>query len=88
MTVSNKIKAMLKLKGRKTTDLAKYLGLSSSHALSNKFARGSFTAEDLIKIADFLGCEIAFIFDDHQKFRLDMGDIRTKPSVENEKDES
>jgi len=48
--------------------------------LSNKFYRDSFSAGDLIKIADFLGCSLAFIVDDAQKIILDINDI--KPAAE------
>jgi len=33
----------------------------SDQALSNKFYRDSYSGEDLIKIAEYLECEIAFI---------------------------
>ena len=48
MGVSDKIKALLKMKGRKMNELADYLGIGRQ-SLSNKFSRGSFSAEDLIK---------------------------------------
>lgn len=75
MGVSDKIKAILKMKGRKMNELADYLGIGRQ-SLSNKFSRGSFSAEDLIKIADFLGCALAFEIDDAQKIILDKSDIR------------
>jgi transcriptional regulator with XRE-family HTH domain len=75
MGVSDKIKALLKIKGCKMNDLAEYLGIGRQ-SLSNKFSRGSFSAEDLIKIADFLGCALAFEIDDVQKIILDKSDIR------------
>lgn len=75
MGVSDKIKALLKIKGYKMNDLAEYLGIGRQ-SLSNKFSRGSFSAEDLIKIADFLGCVLAFEIDNAQKIVLDKTDIR------------
>ena len=51
MSVSNKIKGLLRLYGKQNTVLATHLGLSSVQALNMKFARGSFTVEDMIKIA-------------------------------------
>jgi hypothetical protein len=42
--------------------------------------RGSFSAEDLIKIAAFLDCELAFILSDTQKISLDLSDIRQSES--------
>ena len=72
--LTDKIKALLALKGKKNVELAKYLGISPQ-SLRNKFARGSYSAEDLIKIADFLGCNLLFEID-NQRFVLDMNDIR------------
>ena len=80
MSISNKIKALLNLYGKDHGDLATFLGFSNRQSLSNKFHRGSFSAEDLIKIAVFLGCDLAFIVDDKTKVVLDQGDIKAKES--------
>jgi len=77
MAVSDKIKALLAIKGRKNIELAKYLGISPQ-SMQNKLNRGSFSAEDLIKISDFLDCTLAFEIDNTQKIILDASDIRTK----------
>jgi transcriptional regulator with XRE-family HTH domain len=60
MAISDKVKALLKLQGKNNKGLAEYLGISDQ-ALSNKFYRDSYSGEDLIKIADYLGSELAFI---------------------------
>ena len=75
MAISGKIKALLQLKGKEQIDLARHLEISKQ-SLSNKFYRDSFSAGDLIKIADFLGCSLAFIVDSAQKIILDTGDIK------------
>ena len=75
MAVSEKIKALLQIRGRKKNELAEYLGMNSQ-SLSNKFSRDSFSAEDLIKIADFLDCSLIFEIDDKQKIILDTSDIK------------
>lgn len=75
MAVSEKIKALLQLKGKKKNELAAYLGMNSQ-SLSNKFNRDSFSAEDLIKISNFLKCSLIFEIDDKQKITLDMSDIK------------
>ena len=83
MNLTNKIKAMLQMRGKKNKELAEYLELGSAQALTNKFNRGSFSAEDLIKIAAFLNAELAFILPDNQKISLDLSDIRkTAPETE------
>ena len=76
MNLTNKIKAMLQMNGKKNRELAEYLELGSAQALTNKFNRGSFSAEDLIKIAAFLDGELAFTLPNGQKITLDLSDIR------------
>ena len=75
MTVTEKITALLSIKGKKNVELAAYLGISPQ-SLQNKFNRGSFSAEDLIKVSDFLECTLAFEINDTQKIILDRSDIR------------
>ena len=76
MAVADKIKALLKLQGKKTEDLAEALGLASKQALYNKFNRDSFTASDLIKAADFLNCDLNFETKEGQKITLTVDDIK------------
>ena len=75
MSVTNKIKSLLSLKGKKNIELAAYLGISPQ-SMQNKLSRGSFSAEDLIKISDVLECPLCFEIDDSQKIVLDTSDIR------------
>lgn len=75
MQITNKIKGLLQIKGKKNTELAVYLNITAQ-SLSNKFNRGSFSAEDLIKISNFLECELAFILSENQKIVLEIDDVR------------
>lgn len=75
MAVTDKVKALLSIKGKKNIELAAYLGISPQ-SLQNKFNRGSFSAEDLIKISEFLECTLSFEVDSAQKIILDKSDIR------------
>jgi lambda repressor-like predicted transcriptional regulator len=75
MAVSDKVKAMLNLKGRKIKDLAEYLELSQQ-SMRNKLNRGSFSAEDLIRVSMFLGAELSFKITENQSIVLDESDIR------------
>lgn len=75
MAVTDKIKALLSLRGVKQTELAKHLGITPQ-SMRNKFARGSFSAEDLIKIADYLSCSLQFVVDEKQRIIFDLSDIR------------
>ena len=75
MAVTDKIKALLSIKGKKNIELAAHLGISPQ-SMQNKFNRSSFSAEDLIKISEFLNCLLAFDVDDSQKIILTKSDIR------------
>jgi len=75
MAVSDKIKAMLNLKGNKIMELADYFEMSPQ-AMRNKLNRGSFSAEDLIRISMFLDAELSFRISDNQIITLDKGDLR------------
>jgi transcriptional regulator with XRE-family HTH domain len=74
MAVSDKVKAGLKLNGIEIKSLAEFLGITRQ-SMSNKFSRDSFSAEDLIKIADFLGYSLAFV-GDKQSIVFELNDIR------------
>lgn len=80
MSVTNKMRALLNVKGKKPQDLADCLGISIQ-AVRNKFTRGSFSASDLIKVSEYLKCDLAFIIDANQKIVLEKSDIE-----DNEKD--
>ena len=75
MAVSDKIKAMLNLRGRKIIDLAEYFGMSPQ-AMRNKLNRGSFSAEDLIKIGIFLDAELSYKISESQRIVLEKNDLR------------
>lgn len=75
MTISSKVKALLELKKTSQVDLAAHLGITKQ-ALSNKFYRDSFSGSDLIKVADFLNSNLAFIVDEKQAIFFDSNDIR------------
>ena len=75
MAISSKVKALLNLAGEDHAGLASYLEISSQ-ALSNKFYRDSFSAADLIKIADYTGCPLTFLSNDGNKIAFDISDIK------------
>ena len=75
MAVANKIKYVMSEKGKKREDIASILEISSQ-AVSNKFNRDSFSAEDLIKIAECLGVSLALV-DNGKVIEFDMGDIKS-----------
>jgi transcriptional regulator with XRE-family HTH domain len=76
MAITDKVKALVKLQEKSYKGLAEYLGISEQ-ALSNKFYRDSYSGEDMIKIADYLKCELAFIAGS-AKIGLAVEDIKNK----------
>lgn len=77
MSIANKVKGLLSSNGKDHAGLANALGISNQ-ALSNKFYRDSFSAEDLITVADYVGCELAFLSAGGSKTVLDKTDIKDK----------
>lgn len=75
--VSDKIRALLALAGKRNIDLAALYGVSKQ-SMNNKLAKNRFSADDLIRIADFTGCRVGFFFSDGQNIFLDSEDIRQK----------
>lgn len=70
MSVSDKVKAVLSLSGKKQMELAECFGMSKQ-VMSNKMARDSWSAKDLARVADFTGCKIGFILPDGQHILVD-----------------
>ena len=77
MAVTHKIKALLELKNETNSGLARHMGITLQ-ALHNKFHRDSYSAADLIKIADYLDVELAFVVDERQRFVFSPSDIKLK----------
>jgi transcriptional regulator with XRE-family HTH domain len=57
------IKAAAQLAGLSRADLAQACGLARPQAISNKYNRDSFTAQDLTRIAQACGVRLAFVDD-------------------------
>ncbi len=73
--VSDKIKALLALSGKKQVELAQHYGVTPQ-SMNNKMALNRFGADDLIRIAEFTSCRIGFLLPDGQHIFLDPDDIR------------
>ena len=58
--ISNKIKAVLYMKGLNFSDLAAKLN-TSKQSMSNKSSRESYTAKDLVALSDLVGGDLAII---------------------------
>lgn len=72
--VSDKIKAIMQIKGVTSQQLADYFGMSRQ-AMYNKFQRDTWTTSDLIKAMDFLDCEIIIKSNDNIQMYLTTKDI-------------
>ena len=81
MSISDKVKAALALKGKQNADGAAVLGITTQ-AFNNKLYRGSFSADELVKIADALKFELALIDKDGQKIIFLPSDIQDEKEVE------
>lgn len=69
MAISGTIKGLLAICGKKQNELAEAFGMSKQ-TMSNKMARESWSASDLVKVADLCGCKVAFILPDGQQIIL------------------
>lgn len=75
MSFSNKLRSILNVTGHKPADLAGCLGISVQ-AVRNKISRGSYSVDDMIKIFDYLECEVTVKTKDGIIFPLTIDDVR------------
>ncbi len=66
MSISNAVRSVLSMKGRKQNDLLGVLDVKSKQALSNKMVNERWSGSDLASIAEFTGGKLAFVFPDGQ----------------------
>lgn len=70
MSTSDKVKGLLALNGRKQVELAEHFGMTSQ-SMNNKMNRDSWSAKDLMTVAEFTGCKLAFVLPDGNNIVLD-----------------
>ena len=75
--VSDKIKQIMKEKGVRVNDLAKYMGVKPQ-SVTNKFARDSWSTQDLIFVLDFLGCQLVVEYKPDTKIVFTMDDTKKR----------
>lgn len=73
--VTDKIKALLALAGKKNMDLAEIFGMTRQ-SMTNKMSGNRYSADDLIRIASFTNCRVCFLLEDGQHIFLDEDDLR------------
>ena len=66
MAAAKIIKQLLLEREKSVKDLAEILGIKTQ-SMSNKLYRDNFTYEEVVKIADILGCDVAVITRDTNK---------------------
>ena len=69
MSLTDKVKGLLALQGKKQLELAEHFDMSKQ-TMSNKMARGSWSGDDLARVAEFCGCKLAFILPDGQQILI------------------
>ena len=76
MTVSNKVKALLQLKGSGVTEYAKATNQSQPN-VSNKVKRNTWTVQDFLKIALYTNTTLTFMDEDNKPLiTFDEKDIK------------
>ena len=63
MAISDKVKGLLSMSGKKQIELAEFFGMKKQ-TMNNKMGRGSWSGNDLARVAEFCGCKLAFIMPD------------------------
>lgn len=79
--VTDKIKALLLITGKKQIELANEFGLTAQ-SMSNKMTLNRYNADDLIRIAEFTGSKIGFLLPNGEHIFLEASDIRGKKKPE------
>lgn len=79
MAISKRIKALLLETDKKQSDLMEVLDMSSKQSLSNKFSNERWSADDLVKVAEYCGCKLAFLMPDGQKIIIDAEEKEKAP---------
>lgn len=71
MSVTSSVRALLEIRGKRQVDLLPVFGLANPQSLSNKFRGERWSASDLVKVAEFTGCKLAFILPDGERIVID-----------------
>ena len=70
MSVTECVWMALRKAKRQQGEMADAWGYSSKQAMNNKFNRGSWSANDLAKVAEFTGGKLAIIYPDGQEILI------------------
>ena len=70
MSITDCIWMALRKANRQQIEMVSAWGMSSRQAMNNKFARGSWSAEDLAKVAEFTGGQLKIVYPDGQEILI------------------
>lgn len=82
MSISNTVRSLLALKGMKQSELKDVLKIKGKYglqSLSNKFREDRWSASELVDIADYTGCKLAFVFPDGERILFSSGSASATP---------
>lgn len=82
MSVSDKIRAALILKGKNNSDAAIVLGITTQ-AFNNKLNRNSFYMSDIIKLSNLLNFKLMMADSEGQQIVFNIKDIKEITKNEN-----
>ena len=71
MSITSSVRALLEIRGKRQVDLLPVFDLANPQSLSNKFRGERWSASDLVKVAEFTGCKLAFILPDGERIVID-----------------
>lgn len=77
MSTSDKVKAVLSCSGKKQIELAEHFSMRKQN-LATKMQRDSWSAEDLARVADFVGARVGFILPNGTTIFLDAPQQKSK----------
>lgn len=80
MTISSRVKAVLAYYDKRQNELAEHFGMSRQ-VMSNKMQLDRWSGRDLAKVADFVGCKLAFVLPDGQQINIETEDKEEDPDV-------
>lgn len=75
MSVADKLRLAMKLTGVTNEQAAEALGVKSKQIVANKLSRNSFSAEDLIRLAELMGGQWQLIREGEKIVDLAMIDL-------------
>ena len=70
MNISDSVIAALKLAGLRQKDLAEMFG-KTKQSMSTKVTKDQWFARDLVRVANLVGADLAFVFPNGTKIKID-----------------